>query len=143
MRGEWVGALMVFASDESYVIPVDSAKAVLRYPGLVVGDVDGRLSATVPVFPSDGILSEVKADSVLRVRYCADADEASVCAEAEGACVEGLLEGGTDDARGALTYTLGGIEEARGDTDRAGDFYRRSLRLRPGNATVMARLSGL
>lgn len=64
-------------------------------------------------------------------------------AEAEGACVEGLLEGGTDKARGALTYTLGRIEQARGDLGRAETFYRRSLRLRPGNATVQAQLDAL
>lgn len=64
-------------------------------------------------------------------------------AQAEAACVEGLLDGGTDKARGALTYTLGRIAQARGNATRAAAFYRRSLRLRPGNATVQARLDAL
>lgn len=54
---------------------------------------------------------------------------------AEAACFAGLLEGGTDGTRGALTYNLGRIAEARGDRERARAYYQRSLRLRPHEAT--------
>ncbi len=63
---------------------------------------------------------------------------------AEAACVQGLLETHDDDkVRGALTYSLGRIEEARGHQARARLLYARSLRLRPGHTAVQARLDGL
>ena len=65
---------------------------------------------------------------------------------AEAACVEGLLENvemGDDKARGALLYSLGRVEEARGRAERAKLAYERSLTLRPGNVAVQKRLAGL
>lgn len=65
---------------------------------------------------------------------------------AEAACAEGLLENvdtGDDKARGALLYSLGRVEEARGQTGRARLAYARSLALRPGNVAVQKRLAGL
>lgn len=55
---------------------------------------------------------------------------------AEAACYAGLLAKGNDGTRGALTYNLGRIEEARGDLDRARAYYERSQRLRPHEATA-------
>lgn len=55
---------------------------------------------------------------------------------AEAACLAGLLEGGTEGTRGALTYNLGRIAEARGDLDRARSYYQRSQGLRPHEATA-------
>jgi tetratricopeptide (TPR) repeat protein len=63
--------------------------------------------------------------------------------EAEAACFAGLQQGGSNRTRGALTYTLGRIEEARGNRDRALVYYERSDNLRPGNAAVQARLAAL
>ena len=64
--------------------------------------------------------------------------------QAEAACVQGLLETHDDDkVRGALTYSLGRIEEARGHRGRARLLYARSLRLRPGHAAVQKRLESL
>lgn len=62
---------------------------------------------------------------------------------AEGACVEALRLGGTDNTRGAVTYSLGRIAEARDQPNRALAFYDRSLRLRPGNAAVKSRRAAL
>lgn len=63
---------------------------------------------------------------------------------AEAACMRGLLdEGGTATTRGAITYSLGRIAEARGEAGRAKAYYERSLVLRPGNAAVEERLAGL
>lgn len=63
---------------------------------------------------------------------------------AEAACMRGLLdEGGTATTRGAITYSLGRIAEARGELGRAKAYYERSLVLRPGNAAVSERLAGL
>ncbi len=62
---------------------------------------------------------------------------------AEAACFRGLLVGGSEGTRGALTYNLGRIEEARDQPDRALAYYERSDQLRPGNATVQARLAAL
>lgn len=55
---------------------------------------------------------------------------------AEAACFAGLLAKGTDGTRGALTYNLGRIEEARGDRARAREYYERSQHLRPNEATA-------
>lgn len=55
---------------------------------------------------------------------------------AEAACFAGLLAKGNDGTRGALTYNLGRIEEARGDRARARAYYERSQRLRPNDATA-------
>lgn len=62
---------------------------------------------------------------------------------AEAACFAGLVAGGSDGTRGAITYNLGRIEEARGDQARALTYYERSDRLRPGNATVQERIQAL
>lgn len=62
---------------------------------------------------------------------------------AEAACIAGLLAGGSDGTRGALTYNLGRVAEERRRPERAVDYYRRSDGLRPGNATVQARLLAL
>lgn len=62
---------------------------------------------------------------------------------AEAACLAGLSVGGSDRTRGAITYSLGRVEEERGRIERARGYYQRSLRLRPGNATVEGRLSAL
>lgn len=55
---------------------------------------------------------------------------------AEAACLAGLVEDGTEATRGALTYNLGRIAEARGDRDRARAYYQRSQHLRPHDATA-------
>jgi hypothetical protein len=55
---------------------------------------------------------------------------------AEAACYAGLLAKGNDGTRGALTYNLGRIEEARGEQARALAYYQRSQRLRPNKATA-------
>ena len=62
---------------------------------------------------------------------------------AEAACWAGLAAGGSDRTRGAITYSLGRVEEKRGRLERARGYYQRSLRLRPGNATVEGRLQAL
>ena len=54
---------------------------------------------------------------------------------AEAACYAGLLSEGTRGTRGALTYNLGRIAEARGDQARAREYYERSQHLRPNDAT--------
>jgi hypothetical protein len=63
--------------------------------------------------------------------------------DAEAACFAGLEEGGSNKTRGALTYNLGRVAEGRGDPERALLWYRRSDRLRPGNATVKERIDSL
>lgn len=63
--------------------------------------------------------------------------------DAEAACFAGLEEGGSNKTRGALTYNLGRVAEGRGDAATALRWYRRSDRLRPGNATVKARIDAL
>jgi hypothetical protein len=63
--------------------------------------------------------------------------------EAEAACFAALEAGGTNKTRGAITYNLGRTAEARSDPFTALRWYRRSDRLRPGNATVKARIDAL
>ncbi|MEM6290680.1 MAG: tetratricopeptide repeat protein [Myxococcota bacterium] len=66
--------------------------------------------------------------------------------QAEAYCVAGLRDNagsGDDAARGAMLYSLGRIEEARGNSDRARSLYQRSLAVRPGNEGVQSRLDGL
>jgi tetratricopeptide (TPR) repeat protein len=55
---------------------------------------------------------------------------------AEAACFAGLLTRGTNGTRGALTYNLGRIAEARGNEEGAREYYERSQRLRPSDATA-------
>lgn len=62
---------------------------------------------------------------------------------AEAACLAGLVEGGKDKTRGAIMYNLGRVAEARGDAATALQWYRRSDRLRPGNKTVLERITAL
>ena len=58
--------------------------------------------------------------------------------------MRGLLdEAGSAVTRGAITYSLGRIAEARGELGRARGYYERSLVLRPGNAAVEDRLAGM
>jgi tetratricopeptide (TPR) repeat protein len=64
-------------------------------------------------------------------------------AAAEAACYDGLAAGGSEPTRGALTYNLGRIAEARGDQSRALAYYYRSDGLRPGNAAVTERIATL
>jgi hypothetical protein len=63
--------------------------------------------------------------------------------EAEAACFAGLRKGGKKSTRGALVYNLGRIAEARKHPATALAWYRRSDRLRPGNAVVRERIAAL
>jgi tetratricopeptide (TPR) repeat protein len=54
-----------------------------------------------------------------------------------------LRHAGTAKQEGMLLYNLGRVAEAQGRGDDAVGFYRQSLRKRPDNATVQARLESL
>jgi tetratricopeptide (TPR) repeat protein len=60
--------------------------------------------------------------------------------EAHAACTRGLEQARGNALKGAILYNLGRIAEAVGDPTRAAEHYRRSLAIRPGNATVVEAL---
>jgi hypothetical protein len=63
--------------------------------------------------------------------------------DAEAACRHGLEQADDPAVRGALLYNLGRVAEGREAYEYAIELYRESLELRPGNATVQARLDEL
>jgi len=64
-------------------------------------------------------------------------------APASAACRRGLEIATEGSIRGAILYNLGRIAEEQGHVEEARRQYRSSLRERPGNKTVQARLKGL
>ncbi|MFI5296938.1 MAG: NADase-type glycan-binding domain-containing protein [Polyangiales bacterium] len=64
-------------------------------------------------------------------------------ANAKAACDRGVALGPTNDVLGALYYNLGLIGQKTGDPDTARSQFRKSLEVRPGNATVVAALAAL
>lgn len=148
-------ALAVFESGEWQVFVRGRTEALrVEDLGLEATDVLGvefvpAVPRDVPDFPLTAAANVPSSDAVPAKSWgnaCFKRFKEGELDAAEAACVEGLLENvesGDDKARGALLYSLGRVEEARGHAERARLAYRRSLKLRPGNVAVQKRLEAL